>query len=262
MSEPLKNRIAVVTGASAGIGQAIARALAAQGARVVVNARRQEPLGALVREIGAARATAVAGDASDPTVITRMLDEARARFGDEADLVVVNAGRGLNGSVLTSDTRQWEEMVRTNLLGAAHLIRQAAGRMAAMVPPDQTHLRGAWLARARDIVVIGSVVGRNVSPFSSMYGSTKFAVHGLVEGARRELSPRGVRVTLVEPGFVVSEFQEVAGYDAGWFQGVLEKIGPALTPDDVARAVAFIAQQSAHVHVADVLIRPTRQDYP
>lgn len=256
------DRVAVVTGASAGIGRAVARALAGLGARVVVNARREGPLGELAQEIGPGRAAAVAGDASDPAVIARMLDEARARFGAEADLVVVNAGRGLNGSVLTSDTGQWEEMVRTNLLGAAHLIRHAAARMTSMVPVNQTHQRGAWLNRSRDIVVIGSVVGRNVSPFSSMYGSTKFAVHGLVEGARRELSPRGVRVTLIEPGFVVSEFQRVAGYDAAWFEGVLEKIGPALTPEDVARAVAFVAQQPAHVHVADVLIRPTRQDYP
>ena len=158
-------------------------------------------------------------------------------------------------------------MVRTNILGAASMIRSAAKRLTSLVPETETGQSGAWLSRGagrmgRDMVVIGSVVGRHVSPFSSMYGGTKFAVHGMVEGVRRELAPKGVRVSLVEPGFVVSEFQGVAGYDPAWFKGVMEKIGPALDPADVARAIAFIAAQPPHVHVSDILIRPTRQDYP
>jgi NADP-dependent 3-hydroxy acid dehydrogenase YdfG len=148
-------------------------------------------------------------------------------------------------------------MVRTNLLGAARLMRGAGERMLADIAG-----RASWLAHPHDIIVIGSVVGRHVSPFSSMYGSTKFGVHGLAEGQRRELAGKGVRVTLVEPGFVVSEFQGVAGYDPSWFQGRVDAIGPMLEPEDVARAVGFIAQQPPHVHVSDVLIRPTRQDYP
>jgi NADP-dependent 3-hydroxy acid dehydrogenase YdfG len=95
-----------------------------------------------------------------------------------------------------------------------------------------------------------------------MYGSTKFAVHGLTEGLRREVAPKGIRVTLVEPGFVVSEFQGVAGYKEEWFKGVVDRIGPVLEPADVARAVTFVCSQPAHVHAGDVLIRPTRQDYP
>jgi NADP-dependent 3-hydroxy acid dehydrogenase YdfG len=120
----------------------------------------------------------------------------------------------------------------------------------------------AVLDRARDIVVIGSAVGKHVSPFSSMYGGTKFAVHAMAEGVRRELGPKGVRVTLLAPGFVVSEFQGVAGYDPKWFEQVVDRIGPALTPADIARAVVFVASQPAGVHVSDLLIRPTRQDYP
>ena len=84
----------------------------------------------------------------------------------------------------------------------------------------------------------------------------------LAEGLRRELGPKGIRVTLVSPGFVVSEFQGVAGYAEEWFKGVVEKIGPVLTPEDVARTVAFIVAQPAHCHVSDVVVRPTRQDYP
>ncbi|MBY0263195.1 MAG: SDR family NAD(P)-dependent oxidoreductase, partial [Phycisphaerales bacterium] len=185
--------------------------------------------------------------------------KARESFGAEADLVVVNAGRGLNGSVVTSDEAQWEEMVRTNLLGAARLMRAAAHAMTADI---QQRDAGDWKKRPRDIVVIGSVVGRHVSPFSSMYGGTKFAVHGMAEGVRRELAGKGVRVTLIEPGFVVSEFQGVAGYTNEWFSQMRDKFGPMLEPEDVARCISFACAQPAHVHVSDILLRPTRQDYP
>ncbi|CAN5809104.1 SDR family oxidoreductase [soil metagenome] len=260
---PAKNtRRAIVTGASAGIGLAIARRLAAAGFGVVVNARRAERLDEVVRELGSARATAAPGDCAEQPVIDAMLAAAHTRFGGTPDCVVINAGRGLAGSVLTSDTAQWEEMVRTNLLGAARLLRSAAEAMLAQVAPEELGQHGAWTRTPRDIIVIGSVVGRHVSPFSSMYGATKFGVHGLVEGARRELAPKGIRVSLVEPGFVVSEFQGVAGYKTDWFEGIKEKIAPMLEPDDVARVVEFIAMQPAHVHVGDVLVRPTRQEYP
>lgn len=254
---PLSERVAVVTGASAGIGEAIARDLVAAGARVVVNARRAERVEALAAKLNQQAdrtvAAAAAGDCSNTGVIRAMLETARRAFGAPADLVVVNAGRGLDGSVLTSDTEQWEEMIRTNHIGAARLMREAALEMTASGRP---------LERARDIVVIGSVVGRHVSPFSSMYGSTKFAVGGLAEGLRREVGPKGVRVTLVLPGFVVSEFQGVAGYKPEWVKQVFDKIGPVLEPADVARAVTFIAQQPPHVHLSEVMIRPTRQEYP
>lgn len=258
----LEGRIAVVTGATAGIGEAIVRDLVAAGAAVVMNGRRREKLEALTAELGSEDVVGVAGDAADPRVVGQMLDVARATFGGgkrEADLVVVNAGRGLSGSVVTSDTAQWEEMVRTNLLGAAHLIREAGQRMTSQAG----ELKGdALWASARDIVVLGSTVGRHISPFSSMYGATKFAVNSLAEAARRELGPKGVRVTLIEPGFVVSEFQQVAGYEQAWFEEVKNRIGPVLTPADVSKSVLFTVGLPAAVHVSDIVIRPTRQDYP
>lgn len=262
----LKNRVAIVTGGSAGIGLAIARRLIDKGARVVINARRREKLEQAAAELNGAfpneagpRCVSVHGDAADVRVIESMFAAAASAFGTEANAVVVNAGRGLSGSVLTSDTSEWEDMVRTNLIAAAHLMRAAGIRMSA-----EADKRGNGWARStpQDIVVIGSIVGRHVSPFSSMYGSTKFGVHGITEGLRRELAPKGVRVTLVEPGFVTSEFQGVAGYKAEWFQGVVDRIGPVLEPDDVARPVAFVLGEPAHVHVSDFIVRPTRQDYP
>jgi NADP-dependent 3-hydroxy acid dehydrogenase YdfG len=268
----LNGRIAVVTGASAGIGEAVARDLAAAGAGVVINARRRERLESLAAELGRERIAVVDGDASEQAVIDRMLDAARDRLGggkSEADLVVVNAGRGLRGSVYDSDPAHWEEVVQTNLTGAARLLRAAAERMAGPVPavqgppqPATPTVPADWPRHARDIVVLGSTVGRHVSPFSSMYGSTKAAVHMLAESLRRLLAPRGVRVSLLEPGIVKSEFQDKAGYDPDSFGRFMESISPVLTPEDVSRLVLFIVSQPAHVCVNDVMIRPTRQEYP
>lgn len=252
----LASRIAIVTGASAGIGEAIAHDLARAGARVVINARREAVLADVARAINQGRlsqvAVTVAGDCAQDSVIDQLFVVAREKFGTTADLIVVNAGRGLSGSVATSDPAEWEAMIRTNLLGAALLMRKAA---AALEP-------AAAQKQPCDIIVIGSNVGRNVSPFSSMYGSTKFAVHALAEGLRREVGPKGIRVTVIAPGFVKTEFQGVAGYDPQWVAGVFDRIGPVLDPADVARVVTFVAQQPPHVHVNEIMIRPTRQDYP
>jgi NADP-dependent 3-hydroxy acid dehydrogenase YdfG len=260
----LKQRIAVVTGASAGIGEAIARDLVAQGATVVINARRKERLDALAAELGAEDVASVTGDCVDDAVVAAMFRTAREQFGGgtrDANLVVVNAGRGLNGSVVTSDTSQWEEMVRTNLIGAAKLIRAAAERMLAEIAADAE--RGKpWTSQPRDIIVLGSTVGRHISPFSSMYGATKFGVNSLAEAARRELGPKGIRVSLIEPGFVVSEFQGVAGYSEEWLKATFERIGPVLDAKDIADVVTTIASKPAHVHWGDVVLRGTRQDYP
>jgi len=246
----LSGRSAIVTGASAGIGEAVAIDLAANGAAVVVNARREDKLASLVDFIvsSGGRAAAVAGDAADQASIDAMLDAASTLAGP-ADLIVANAGRGLGGSSITSDESQWEEMIRINLVGLARLIRAAGPRM--------TGQDGQ-----RDIVVLGSTVGRHVSPFSSMYGATKFGANSLAEASRRELGPQGVRVTLIEPGIVVSEFQSVAGYTDDLVQSFHDKFGPLIEPADVARTISFVCAQPAHVHINDVVIRPTRQDYP
>lgn len=277
MSNELSSRVAIITGASAGIGLAIAERLSAASARVVVNARRADRLSALCDRLntrsaaggaGKPAAISVVGDAVDMGTIHEMFNAADRPaprgFGQPADLVVVNAGRGLAGSLLSSDPAQWEDMIRTNVIGAARLMRTAAERLSALqtVGEGEAGQSGTWLKSPRDIVVVGSTVGRHLSPFSSMYGSTKFALHSLTEALRRELAPKGVRVSLIEPGIVESEFQSVAGYDPQNFGAFMRKIGPVLQPEDVARTVEFIVSQPSHVMVADVLVRPTRQEYP
>ncbi|MEQ8769557.1 MAG: SDR family oxidoreductase [Phycisphaerales bacterium] len=260
MDQSLSDRIAIVTGASAGIGRSIASDLARRGASVVINARREVPLHKLAESINTelARDAMVChpGDASRLATVHALLDRAEDHFGRPADLAVVNAGRGLAGSVMTSDPAHWEEMVETNLLGAARFMREAGERMVNAAAQE------TWPGTPRDIVVLGSTVGRHISPFSSMYGATKFGVHALAEAQRRELGPKGVRVSLIEPGIVKSEFQAVAGYDKKSFGELMDKFSPVLEPDDIARTIAFICAQPAGVHVCDVMIRGTRQDYP
>jgi NADP-dependent 3-hydroxy acid dehydrogenase YdfG len=238
---------------------------------------------------GSKRAVGVAGDAAEWETIDAMFAAARESFSAEADLVVINAGRGLRGSPISSDEKQWEEMIRVNLLAAARLTRAAAERMtreargeggerapyglrpageySSAAAHEQARAASAsapadWPRKARDIVMISSTVGKHISPFSSMYGATKFAVTSMAEAARRELAPTGVRVSCVHPGVVRSEFQDVAGYDARTFGEFMERIGPVLEPADVARVVGFIAAQPAGVLVNDVMLRPTRQEYP
>lgn len=251
-----KDRVAIVTGASAGIGLSCARMLAEGGAVVVVNARRAGRLDELV-EIDQNRVKPVAGDAAEPEVIEAMLEAAKRAGGREADLVIANAGRGLRGSPLDSEEAEWEEVLRINTLAAAKLMRAAIHRMFAEVgeyqgPPKQP----------RDVVVLGSTVGRNLSPFSSFYGAAKAAVHMLAEAMRREAGPKGVRVTTIEPGVVASEFQSAAGYDPKAFGEFMESMAPVLTPDDVARAILFGCAQPAGVHLSEIMVRPTRQAYP
>jgi NADP-dependent 3-hydroxy acid dehydrogenase YdfG len=251
----LSNRIALVTGASAGIGRAISLALAREGAAVVLMARREDKLEAVANDIRAAggKALPVVGDAANTVDIDRLLSQARdfshgLGQGGRLDIVVVNAGRGLAGGLLASDEKQWREVYETNVLGAAALLRRAGKIMVAQ--------------GAGDIIALGSVAGANISPFSGFYGSSKFALGSMVEAFRREVCSHGVRVTLLRPGIVESEFQSVAGYTPENFYKSIEHFGTLLKPEDVAEAVTFIVSRPPSVHVNELVIRPTKQDYP
>lgn len=246
-------RMALVTGATSGIGEATTRHFLAAGFGVVGNGRNAAKLAAMEHELGAAF-LGIPGDAGDPEVLERLFDGALERFGQAVDLAVANAGRGLGGSVTEANLAHFEEVLKINVTGTLALLQKAAQRMVAA--------RRAAPSGAADIVIVGSVVGRHISPFSAVYGASKFAVHALAEGLRREVGPQGIRVSLIEPGIVVSGFQDRAGYSDEMVRNFQERFGPLLAGEDVARAIHFMVTQPPHVHCSDLLIRPTRQDYP
>jgi NADP-dependent 3-hydroxy acid dehydrogenase YdfG len=247
-------RIAIVTGTTSGIGEATARKFIAAGFGVVGNGRNAEKLALLENEIGSAFCS-VAGDAADYAVLKQLFAIATERFGRAADIVVANAGRGLGGSVKDADLTQFEELLKINVSGALALIQMAAQQMVETQQND-------YPKSAADIVIVGSVVGRHISPISAVYGASKFAVHALAEGLRREVGPKGIRVSLVEPGAVLSGFQAAAGYTDKMVDGLKEGFGPLLIGDNIADAIHHIVTQPPHVHISDIVVRPTRQDYP
>jgi len=247
-------RIAIVTGSTSGIGEATARKFVADGFGVVGNGRNAEKLAALEQEMGAAFC-GIAGDISNNYILDALFVAANQRFGRAADIVVANAGRGLGGSVKDADLTEFEHVLKINVTGTLALLQKAAQRMVENKQVD-------YPKSTADIVIIGSVVGRHISPFSAVYGATKFAVHSLAEGLRRELAPKGIRVSLVEPGLVLSGFQAEAGYSDELVQNFKDKFGPLLVGEEIANAIHFIVSQPPHVHISDIVVRPTRQDYP
>jgi NADP-dependent 3-hydroxy acid dehydrogenase YdfG len=116
--------------------------------------------------------------------------------------------------------------------------------------------------KSGDIVAIGSVAGRNISPFSGFYGSSKFAIAAIAEGLRREVCQHGVRVSLVMPGIVLSEFQKVAGYNEENFGKGIAGFGQLLEPQAIADGIAWLLTLPPHINVSEIMIRPTGQVYP
>lgn len=250
--QTLSGRTAIITGASSGIGRAAALTLAAAGAAVVIEARRADRLESVAREISdrGGKVLPVIGDAGLEADINRLLDETLAweDGGRGYDIVVVNAGRGLVGGILTSDPGQWRDLYQVNVIGATYIMRRAAQYLV-------ERKRG-------DIVAIASVVARNLSPFGAFYGSSKAAVSVIAEALRRDVAPSGVRVTTVMPGIVLTGFQEVAGYNAENFGNAVAPFGKLLDPSDVAEAIRWLLTLPPHVNINEIAIRPTGQVYP
>jgi NADP-dependent 3-hydroxy acid dehydrogenase YdfG len=244
-------RLAVVSGATAGIGHEIARMLLEQGSRVVGTGRRVARLRDMEASFPGFRG--VPGDVTNPDTLRALERACRDAFMGAPDVFVVNAGRGLTGSLLQSDETEWAYLFELNCLAAMRQLKLASRLMLEA---------GRTLAGPRDIVVIGSVVGFNLSPVNPVYGATKFALHSLVESLRRELAPQGIRVTVIAPGTVKSEFQAVAAYAAESMTAHEQAAGPLLEPADVAEVVRFAISQPPHVHLDILSLRPTRQVYP
>jgi len=238
----LEGRVAVVTGASSGIGAATARQLAAAGAKVAAVARRVDRL----QQLG--DVLPVAADVSDAAAVQRVADTVHERLG-RVDLVVANAGVMLGAPFETADVDEWERMIDVNLRG---LIR--TGRVFA-----DDLLAAAADGRPADLVHVGSVGGHLAFPNYGVYCATKAAVAHLTRNLRTELGPRGVRVKTVEPGVVATELGDDMTDPAG--KAVLDQLREMRTLDatDIADAILYSVAAPAHVNVAELIVVPTAQ---
>jgi 17beta-estradiol 17-dehydrogenase / 3beta-hydroxysteroid 3-dehydrogenase len=240
-----KSSVALVTGASAGIGAACVRALHAQGLKVAFCARRGDRLAALEEELGE-RAAGFVTDLRDEDSILRMFKQIRERWGG-VDVLVNNAGLGHAAPLASGSTEQWREMLEVNVLALCVCTREALSDMKRR-------------AVAGQVVHISSMASHRVPPGSGVYSATKFAVRSLTEGLRAELRAEGsdVRVAAISPGYVETEF--AANYHrSGEAAAATYGRYPCLQSEDVAEALLYLLGQPAHVQVHDVLMRPTRQ---
>jgi NADP-dependent 3-hydroxy acid dehydrogenase YdfG len=238
---PLTGRVAVVTGASSGIGAATARALSAGGAGVALLARRRDRLDALAEELGALPLTA---DVADPDSLAEAAEAVAARLG-RADLVVANAGIMQPGGI----EADWREQLDVNVGGVLATVQ-------AFLPA----LVAAAEEGTADIVTTSSVAARQRFPGYAVYGATKAAVTALAEGLRVDLAPRGVRVTNIEPGLVSSELQGKVA-DPEQHAGLQEWMAatPPIAAEHVGDLVAYLTSRPKDVNVPQVTILPTHQ---
>ena len=222
-----------ITGASDGIGAAVARAAVADGWRVVLAARRTALLDALAADLGGpTHAVAVTADVTEWDDVQRIPAAALEAFG-QLDGVLANAGFGAKRGFLNESPEFWKSMVLTNVYGAALTLRACI--------PALTDTRG-------HVMLMGSVSGRQVGT-GSLYSCTKWAITAMAEAARKDLHGTGIRVTLIGPGIVDTAFyDEPPG-------------GAPLVPDDVARAVLYALDQPPHVSINEIIMRPTTQEF-
>jgi NADP-dependent 3-hydroxy acid dehydrogenase YdfG len=248
-ARPLTGRVAVVTGATSGIGAATARRLAGDGASIALVGRRGERLRDLADELAGATTVPVATDITDPAALERLVETVHSEIG-RVDLVVANAGVMLAAPFEQADTGEWDRMLDTNVRGLLH-----TGR--AFVPDL---LEAAVEGACADLVHVGSIGGHEVFPNYGVYGATKAAVAHLTRNLRTELGPRGVRVKNIEPGLVGTELGDDMR-DTGIREALADWRGEigALSPDHIADAIAFAVAAPPHVNVAEMIVLPTSQ---
>ena len=248
MSLTLQGKVALVTGASSGIGEATARALAAANARVVVAARRVDRLDALVEHIGKAggEAVAIPADVAKEKEARGLVQRAHAKWG-RLDILVNNAGVMLLGAVEGANTEEWRRMVDINLLGPMYTTHAALPLMKAQ--------------GGGHIINISSVAGRVANPHAAVYAATKFGLGAFSESLRREVFNDDIRVTLVEPGAVATE---LTGHitDPRAKETLRARLATMtlLESEDIAAAVVYAATQPPRVNVNEILVRPTSQE--
>jgi NADP-dependent 3-hydroxy acid dehydrogenase YdfG len=246
MRNNIAGKVVVITGASSGLGEATARLLAAQGAKVVLGARRKERIEALAAELKGkgGQALALATDVTQREQVRALADAAVESFG-RLDVMINNAGLMPHSPLERLKVEDWDRMIDVNLKGVLYGI-------AAALPHMQRQKSG-------QIVNVSSVAGHKVRPGSAVYAATKHAVRALSEGLRQEVKPYNIRTTVLSPGAVATELVDsITEKDIA--EGVRRMYEIAIPAEAFARAVAFAISQPDEVDVNEILFRPTRQE--
>jgi NADP-dependent 3-hydroxy acid dehydrogenase YdfG len=253
MADQLKGTAALITGASSGIGEATARALAAQGAAVAVAARRRDRLDRLAAEIAeqGGRALVIESDVTDQAQAQAAVEQTLTEFG-RLDTLVNNAGVMLLGPALDAPLEEWQHMVSLNVLGLLYVTHAALHHLVAAA---QDSPRGV-----ADLINVSSVAGRVARNGSNVYNLTKFGVTALSESLRQELASRHVRVAVIEPGAVETELTshmrpEMRERTQQSFANI-----ERLKAEDIADAIQYIVTRPRHVAINEIVIRPAEQE--
>ena len=241
----LRGKVAIVTGASSGIGEAIAEALVQRDARVALFARRENRLQALAQRLagqGSDEPLIVPGDVSKPEDIQNLVNQTVQRWG-KLDIVIANAGFGYRAPIVDGDPQRWKQLLDTNVYGLLLTLKYGV---------EQLLEQGSG-----HVVVTSSIAGRAVTAGGAVYSGSKFAAGAITEALREEVSQQGIRVTTLEPGAVATEFAAVAGYPPGTVEAI-KQLEP-LQAKEIAQVVIQMLEQPGNVDIAELTVYPTKQ---
>ena len=253
MSRRLEGTVALVTGASSGIGEATARTLADEGAAVALVARRRDRLEQLAGEIGArgGRAVVVEADITSAEAAREAVERTVRELG-RLDVLINNAGVMLLGPIVDAPVEEWERMVDINLRGLLHTTHAALPYLLRAAEQEPR--------RVADIVNVSSVAGRIARSGSGVYNLTKFGVVAFGESLRQEVTRRHVRVSTVEPGAVETELTDHVRPEIR--EQVAQRFGnmERLQSEDIADAITYVVTRPRRMAVNEMLVRPTEQE--
>ncbi len=242
MAQKLSGKIALITGASSGIGRAMAHTLAAEGVKLVLVGRSNERLHAVAKKLGTVESLVLPADLTKPADVEQVASDSLARFG-RIDILLANAGQYIPGDVVDGNANAWDEMLAVNVNSVFRLIRAVLPQMIER--------------KSGDIIVTSSISGHQAIQWEPVYSASKHAVQSFVHGLRRQVAPHNVRVGAVAPGTVLNELW---GYRTPAEIEAKVATHDGLRSEDVAEAVLFMLTRPANVTIRDLVILPQNQD--
>jgi NADP-dependent 3-hydroxy acid dehydrogenase YdfG len=245
MTQGIKDKVIVITGASSGLGEATARHLATRGARLILGARRLERLRALARELSLGDDAVVQTDVTQPEQVKHLVDRA-VRLHGRIDVIINNAGLMPFSPLERLKIEEWDRTIDVNIKGVLYGI-------AAVLPHMKAQKRG-------HVINVSSVAGHKVGPAGVVYAATKHAVRAISEGLRQEVKPYNIRSTIISPGMVATELLgSITEPDIA--DAMHKRYEDAVSAESFARTVAFAISQPEDVDINEILFRPTSQEY-